>query len=395
MKSKHQIKNKTGVLITGGDFQALGAIRTLGKKGLPVIVLEDEYSISRFSRYSQAVLRTPSISHKEKYLEYLIALGKNAQYRGWMILPNSDEAVALLSRHRDVLTEYFRVPIPSWDVVKNVYIKKNTYKVAEKHGIPVPKTYDFADIDELIQQNVKFPLVMKPSIRDNFYNKTKLKALKIESKQELAQTYRWMSQVIDPSEILIQEFIPGGPKNLYSFCPFFKDGKVITAIMARRARQHPMDFGHASTYAETVEIAEMRNLAEKFLNAIGYYGIGEVEFMYDTRDQVFKLIELNPRIWGWHSLAIAAGADLPYLLYRDMLNEDIRAGEVKNNLKWVRLITDVPTVFSELLKGKVRLIDYVKTMRGPKTFAVFSLDDPFPFFAEIAMIPYLFWKRGF
>lgn len=395
MKHIHKAKNKTGVLITGGDFQALGAIRTLGKKGVPVVVLEDEYAISRFSRYTQSVLRAPSIGHKEKYVEYLIALGKTTQYKGWMILPNSDEAVAVLSKHRDVLTEYFRIPTPSWEVIKYVYIKKNTYKVAESNGIPVPKTYYFGDLNELIDMGVKFPLVMKPSIRDDFYNKTKLKGFKIDGQKELIEKYQWMSQVIDPSEILIQEFVPGGPENLYSFCPFFKDGKIITAIMARRARQHPMDFGHASTYAETVNIPEIRNLAEKFLKTIGYYGIGEVEFMYDPREHVFKLIELNPRIWGWHSLAIAAGADLPYLLYQDMLHEDLQVGEIRNNLKWVRLITDIPTVLSEIMKGNVRLSDYIETMRGKKVFAVFSLDDPLPFFAEIAMLPYLYWKRGF
>jgi predicted ATP-grasp superfamily ATP-dependent carboligase len=395
MKISNKIKEKVGVLITGGDFQALAAIRTLGKKGIPVIVLEDEYSISRFSKYTKSIISSPPIEDKEKYVEYLYKLGKMKKFQGWMILPNSDEAVALLSRNRDSLSEYFRIPTPSWDVVKYVYIKENTYKFAESCGIPVPKTYYVESINELIENNVKFPLVMKPSIRDNFYNITKIKALKINSQEELVKKYKWMSQVIDSSEILIQEFIPGGPKNLYSFCPFFKDGKIITGIMARRARQHPMDFGHASTYAETVNIPEMRNLAERFLKTIGYYGIGEVEFMYDPREHVYKLIELNPRIWGWHSLAIAAGADLPYLLYQDMLNKDLHVTEIKNNLKWIRLTTDLPTVFSELIKGNLRLSEYIKTMHGPKEYAVFSLSDPLPFFAEIAMIPYLFLKRGF
>ena len=77
--------------------------------------------------------------------------------------------------------------------------------------------------------------------------------------------------------------------------------------MARRARQHPMDFGHASTFAELVDIPEIRNIAERFLGLIDYYGLAEVEFMQDPRDGNYKLIEVNPRVWGWHTIAIASG----------------------------------------------------------------------------------------
>jgi predicted ATP-grasp superfamily ATP-dependent carboligase len=204
-----------------------------------------------------------------------------------------------------------------------------------------------------------------------------------------------MCAFIDPSEVLVQDFIPGGPKNLYSFCPFFKEGKVITSVMARRTRQHPMDFGHASTFAECVDIPRMRELGEKFLRLIGFYGIAEVEFMADPRDKEFKLIEVNPRLWGWHTLAIAAGVDLPYLLYRDMIGGEVEMQMPSRSIKWIRLITDIPTVFLELIRGKMTVSDYVKSMKGKKEFAVLSSDDPLPFIAEIAMLPYLWMKRGF
>ena len=117
------------------------------------------------------------------------------------------------------------------------------------------------------------------------------------------------------SKILIQELIPGGPRHLFSFCPLFKDGQVLAGITGRRARQHPMDFGHASTYAESIKVPELEIMGTKFLKAIKYYGLAEVEFMQDPRDGIFKLIEVNPRIWGWHTLAVGSGVDLPYLLF--------------------------------------------------------------------------------
>jgi predicted ATP-grasp superfamily ATP-dependent carboligase len=117
--------------------------------------------------------------------------------------------------------------------------------------------------------------------------------------------------------------------------------------------------------------------------------------MYDTRSGEYKLIEINPRIWGWHTLAIAAGVDLPYLIYQDMIGEKISVRPARQNLKWIRLITDVPTVFLEILKGKMKINDYLVSIKGEKEFAVFEFTDPLPFFAEVFMIPYLWIRRGF
>jgi predicted ATP-grasp superfamily ATP-dependent carboligase len=237
--------------------------------------------------------------------------------------------------------------------------------------------------------------VVKPAIRDHFYNKVKKKAYKVENQQQLIEVYNFVNSIIDSSEILVQEFLNGGPKNLYSFCPFYKKGEIKASITARRFRQHPMDFGHATTFAETVQIPELEYFAAKFLKEIDYYGICEVEFMYDHSENVYKLIEVNPRVWGWHSLAIAAGADLPYLLYLDLTGGKSLISEIKSNLKWVRLTTDSATVAKEILKGRLNLFDYIRSLSGKKSFAVFSWNDPLPFFTEIFLIPYLWKKRGF
>ena len=387
--------NKPGAVITGGDFQGLGVLRTLASKDIPIILLDSDHCISKYSRFKKKFIKSPHPSEAENYLSFLIDLAKKENINGWVIFPNSDEAVYVLSRYKDILEKYYRVPTPCWGVIKNVYIKKETYQVAEKNGIPIPKMYNTDSLDQLMESDLQYPLVIKPSIRDHFYSKTKIKAFRINNKEELKKTYQRVRDVIDPEEILIQDFIPGGPKNLYSFCPFFKNGKVVTGVAGRRARQHPMDFGHASTYVELVDIPELRSLAEKFLGLIDFYGIGEVEFMQDPRDKRYKLIEVNPRVWGWHTLAIAAGINLPYLLYQDMIGEKIEVPTSCKQVKWVRLTTDIPTVFLEIVKGKMKIRDYLSSMKGDKTDAVLSLEDPLPFLAEIALIPYLWVKRGF
>jgi predicted ATP-grasp superfamily ATP-dependent carboligase len=389
------MKNETGVVLTGGDFQGLAALRAFAQKNIPVVIVDNHHCISRYSRCKHKFFRAPPPSNPDAYIQFLMELAVRENLQGWIVIPNSDEIVYLLSNHRDVLQKHYRIPVQSWDVIKNVYVKKYAYQLAEKTGIDIPDSYFPANEDELRQLDIRFPAIIKPSIRDHLYQQVHVKAYQADNRDELVNIYRKVCQLIDPSEVVVQDLIPGGADVLYSFCPFFKDGQVITSITAKRSRQHPMTFGHASTFAELVSIPELEEHAVKFLRAVGYYGLCEVEFMYDRRDNRYRFLEVNPRIWGWHGLAIAAGANLPWLLYNDMLGRPLEVCRPVSNLKWVRLTTDIPTVFGEIIKGRMKVKDYADSMKGDKTFAVFSKKDPLPFFAELAMLPYLAIKRGF
>jgi predicted ATP-grasp superfamily ATP-dependent carboligase len=386
---------RPGVVITGGDFQGLAVLRTFGEKNIPIALVDYDHCIAKYSRYKKRCFRSPNPEDEDAYAEFLVNLAKREGLEGWIVIPNSDQIVRVISRNKALLEGFYKIPVPHWDVIQYVYIKENTYKIAHQHGIPVPGTYYAGSLEEMVAHDLPYPVVIKPSIRDNFYSKVKIKAFLVNNEDELVATYKKVSTVIEPAEILVQEYIAGGPKNLYSFCPFFKDGRVIAAIMARRARQHPMDFGHATTYAELVDIPQLRSLAERFLSLIGYYGVAEVEFMQDPRDGSFRLIEVNPRVWGWHALAIYAGVDLPYMLYKDMLGESIESPCALKDVKWIRLITDIPTVAVEIMQGRMTIREYLKTMKGRTRDAVFSINDPLPFIAELVMVPYLWYKRGF
>ena len=384
-----------GAIITGGDFQGLGVVRSLGRKRIPVYIIDHELSIARFSRYHKKFSFAPHPKREEEYLSFLIDYAKRQNLDKWVLFPNNDLTVRLLSKHKKRLEEYYLIPTPDWEVIKYVYNKRNTCQLAESLGIPTPKTYFPKEVYDLEKLDLSFPVIIKPATRDDFFEKFRKKAFLIQNRQHLIETYKKVCDVIDSSDVLVQEFIPAGPKHLYSFCPFFKDGRIVARIIARRSRQHPMDFGQATTFAEAVHMPELEVIGVKLLNKINYYGLAEVEFMYDTRDMQFKFLEINARVWGWHTLAIGAGIDLPYLLFRDMIGQPIQIPSSRKDAKWIRLITDIPIAIIEMMGGRMSLKDYELSLKGKKEFAVFSLDDPLPFFAEIFMSPYLWIKRGF
>ncbi len=48
----YSAKGTVGAVVVGGDYQGLGIVRSLGQRGIPVCIIDDEHSISRFSRYA-------------------------------------------------------------------------------------------------------------------------------------------------------------------------------------------------------------------------------------------------------------------------------------------------------------------------------------------------------
>jgi hypothetical protein len=63
--------------------------------------------------------------------------------------------------------------------------------------------------------------------------------------------------------------------------------------------------------------------ASRLISTIGWHGVAMVEFKWDDEENRPKLIEVNARFWGSLNLAIRAGVDFPYLLYRLALGETV------------------------------------------------------------------------
>ena len=118
--------------------------------------------------------------------------------------------------------------------------------------------------------------------------------------------------------------------------------------------------------------------------------------MYDTKDRQFEFLEVNARIWGWHTIAIQAGLDLPYLAYSTMLGHAVSVEEVRDDAKWIRLVTDIPTAIPEITAGRLTIHQYLASLSGNLGFAVLSLSDPLPFIADAVLAPYNYIRgRGF
>ena len=380
------------VVIIGGHIQALGLARQVYGKGLEVVLLLDtKWAVARFSK----TVAKYYVYHSEKQLHQII-MKLCLSHQATLLFPTNDESVEHLSKHYIEYAPHFAMGIPNPELVDLFNDKRNAYQFATSHDIPCPKCWYPNTMEDVqnIAQNLPYPVVVKPGIMYSFHATFGKKAYRCDNAEQLLSIFSLIKEVNYPIEtILIQEFLSGGPQYLYSYGVFAANGQSKVALMANRIRQNPMDFGNSTTFAVTCDIPQIAEQSIKLLRMVNYFGLGEVEWMYDPQSGTYKFLEINTRAWKWHTISNQLGfsfigAMIDY--YNGKESVPVQSQEI---VGWVERLTDWTVVAKECLKGRMRFKDISPTYKLPKENAVWSWRDPLPGIMYILMAPILYIKR--
>jgi len=387
------VSRARGALVIGGDYKSLGIVRSLGRRGVRVRVLRDDHLLASASRYAERSYRWRGAQEQER-VGYLLDLARTDDLDGWALFPGDEEPAAMIARNRDALVARYRLSVLApWETLRWAHDKRLTYRLAGDLGIDHPRTWYPRGREDVLAFDGLFPAILKPAYRPELNRFTLAKAWLAEDARALADRYDEACANIDPSLVMIQERIPGGGECQFSFAALCRDGRPLASVVARRTRQWPRDFGRASTYVETIDAPEVEEVARAVLAALRFAGLVEVEFKRDPRDGRLKLLDINPRAWGWHTLGARAGVDFAYLLWRMLNGEDVPELRGRPGVRWVRALTDVPQAIAEIRAGRLSLPRYLLSLGGPIEFAVLAPDDPLPALVELPATAYLAWKR--
>jgi biotin carboxylase len=199
--------------------------------------------------------------------------------------------------------------------------------------VPVPSTLfpDGPDDEELRRagRSLGYPLVIKPR-----HSSGSRGIRVVRSEAELLRSYpETHSSYPNP---ILQQYIEPGPR--YDVCLLMDGQGDVKAEFAQKELRHfPLDRG-PSTLQESVLAPRLVEQAKALLRSLPWHGVAELEFMVDPRDGVPKLMEINPRFWNSVQLAVFAGVDFPWLLYRMAMGEElapVREYEVGVRCKWL------------------------------------------------------------
>jgi len=251
--------------------------------------------------------------------------------------------------------------------------------------IPQPWTYHPQNRKELLHQPFPFPVLLKPALRARENALTRCKAWVANDIQTLTRLYDEAAHFADMGSLMVQELIPGPSDLQFSYAAVCVNGEPLAQLSVIRRRQFPALLGRASTFVEVSHQPELCSMGARLLKEVQFSGIAEVEFKYDTRQQCFKLLDVNPRLWGWHSIGCRAGIDFSYLLWANAVGRKTEPISPNSGVRWVRLSTDLCVAFTEMRRGNMSLKEYLSSFRTPLEEAIFAKDDLLPAVVDLPL----------
>lgn len=239
-----------------------------------------------------------------------------------MLFPAGDESVKILSDHRYELPPSCILILPESATVDLLLDKSQFYPWAEAHGFPVPRTVEVKNIPELdtVIQEIGYPLLLKPLYRDSAWDQKfpDNKVFILETAVDSEQLPRDLFAVAPV--MLAQQWIPGTDAEVF-FCLVCYDqqGRLINHFCGRKLMQWP-PLGGSTAVAISDEKEESRELTQAVFDAVGYKGLGSVEFKKDPRDGKLYIMEPTVGRNDFQSdLAVVGNVNLTLLAYYNAL----------------------------------------------------------------------------
>lgn len=376
------------VIIIGGHIQALGIARQAHQLGIDVILyLTETFSVARWSN---------AVSHTiHGTLDAFINNISAYRNSNTLLVPTGDDAIMFLNSHRNELSDNFILGIPHDAIITTFGDKRKTADFTQKHGIPHPKCFCPNTIEELASEApyLTYPVVLKPSVMYTFHRIFGKKAFLCNTSVELINRAKAISEHFPINQLIVQEFLEGGPKHLYSYGVYAVDGVPVVWIVANRIRQNPMDFGNSTTFAITCDIPEVEKTAKDLLAITKYTGFAEIEFMYNRHSNRYELLEVNTRLWKWHTISMKCGFGFFETMLCHLNGKSPTYTPGRHPVAWVERLTDTAIVITETLHHRMSLRAAIMSYKTDKQSAVWSVKDPLPAIMYLLLSPILYFTR--
>lgn len=274
-----------------------------------------------------------------------------------VLMPTHDESVVIM-RHRDEFPKDLVIPYENSEKLLMLADKAKSTEIARKAGVSIPEVYSSAD--DVKRFPVVFKTVIGNSAKGVYFPKNREELLKLmdEHKEE---------------ETLLQEWIGGTD---YSVDCVRWDGFCKMSVY--HALVTKTDGGGTTTQREIVDMPQLEAEAKKLMDAVDFRGVCGLDFRYDPEVNRIAYIETNARFTGGLATPVAAGFDIPWIVYRlattGRYDEPINV-RVGTRTKWI--LGDVITLVGRILKLKWNPMELkrVFSFRGFDAFDDYCRED--------------------
>jgi predicted ATP-grasp superfamily ATP-dependent carboligase len=301
------------LVLDGNQRSALAVTRSIGRRGVRVLVAEDAArSMAGSSRFCAEAFQYPSPrSTPDAFIESLV--GDCRRRRVDVLYPMSDITMYHVLKHRECFSGIV-IPFGSFDSYEQLSDKWRFFELAASLGLPIPVTHFVRDHSELpaIASQLRFPVVIKP-YRSQLFCTGRWLFASVRYADSFAELMATVSttEYLARQPFLLQEYIEGENQGIFALC----DRGVPQAFFSNRRIRDVPPAGGMVVLAESIPLnAKTRAIAERLLSHVGWHGVAMVECK--IRHGQPYILETNARFWASTQLAVDCGVDYPWLLYQ-------------------------------------------------------------------------------
>jgi predicted ATP-grasp superfamily ATP-dependent carboligase len=194
--------------------------------------------------------------------------------------------------------------------------------------------------------DVQYPLVLKPGKSWLEYEGEWLHtSVRFADDPSQATSILAQDPAFKASSFMLQENVPGKGEGVFAL---YDRGRPLAFFAHKRLREKPPR-GGVSVLSESAAIdPKLLSYSKSLLGHVGWHGIAMVEFRV-AEDGTAHLMEINTRFWGSLQLAVDAGVDFPWLLYRTAIGEKVLPNgsyTIGRRLRW--LLGDLDSLYLTL-----------------------------------------------
>jgi predicted ATP-grasp superfamily ATP-dependent carboligase len=110
------------------------------------------------------------------------------------------------------------------------------------------------------------------------------------------------------------------------------NGDVVSSYCHERIRTFPID-GGVSVFSKISVNKDILEIGSKLIKKLNWSGFVMIEFLHDKKLNTFKVIEINPRIWGSILLSEISKANFIKNYVQLSKNESLIYSEINYNAK--------------------------------------------------------------
>lgn len=252
-----------------------------------------------------------------------------------VLIPTLDsEIIGYIRLAKELETRGIKTFLPSEDQLL-LRDKSKIFRTFPAQGIAVPKTEFLVDASKVfeIEKEIKFPLFIKGNLYEAYQANTINEAIYYFN----LIREKWGLPVLAQQKVVGDEFnvslVGDGQGNILGMIP---QRKLIITDKGK-------GFGGV-----VVNNPKLNDFTKNVIATLKWQGPCELELIKDNEDN-FYLIEINPRFPAWIRLAEGAGQNLPAMVVKLALKEEVQAlTQYKTGTMFIRHAEDIIADISEM-----------------------------------------------